>query len=29
MGELKVKTETVLTVTCRHGQPIEFILLNK
>lgn len=23
------QTETVLTVTCRHGQPIEFILLNK
>ena len=23
------QTETVLTVTCRHGQPIEFILPNK
>ena len=23
------QTETVLPVTCRHGQPIEFILLNK
>ena len=23
------QTETVLTVTCRHGQPIEFILLDK
>ena len=23
------QTETVLTVTCRHGQPIKFILLNK